>query len=61
MTAADIYEGVGQLVLYSRMLGLHDDRRILLLPGQPGPALMNAARDERLMVLAYDYMVQGKS
>lgn len=40
--AADVYEGVGQLILYSKMMNLADCRRVLLMPIAPSPALVSA-------------------
>lgn len=42
--AADVYEGLGQLLLYSAMLRLKLSRRILLLPGRPSEDLEAALR-----------------
>lgn len=60
-SAADIYEGVGQLVLYSRMLGLSDHRRILLLPRKPSATLVKAVEAEGLMISTYDASIDGKA
>ena len=60
-SAADIYEGVGQLVLYSRMLGLSDHRRILLLPRKPSATLVTAVEAEGLMISTYDASIDGKA
>lgn len=59
-SAADIYEGVGQLVLYSRMLDLSDHRRILLLPGKPSATLVSAVEAEGLMISTYKATKSGK-
>lgn len=59
-SAADIYEGVGQLVLYSRMLGLSDYRRMLLLPGKPSATLVSAVEAEGLMISTYEATKSGK-
>lgn len=59
-SAADIYEGVGQLILYSRMLDLSDHRRILLLPGKPSETLVSAVEAEGLIVSTYDASMDGK-
>ncbi|WP_127966540.1 hypothetical protein [Agrobacterium sp. RS6] len=60
-SAADIYEGVGQLVLYSRMLGLSDYRRILLLPRKPSATLMTAVEAEGLMISTYDASIDDRA
>ncbi|QXC52615.1 hypothetical protein KHC17_25845 (plasmid) [Agrobacterium salinitolerans] len=60
-SAADIYEGVGQLVLYSRMLDLSDYRRILLLPGKPSATLAHAVEAEGLMISTYKAVMNGKT
>ncbi|WP_029723276.1 hypothetical protein [Sinorhizobium medicae] len=60
-SAADIYEGVGQLVLYSRMLDLSDHRRILLLPGKPSATLVSAVEAEGLMISTYKATKNGKA
>lgn len=60
-SAADIYEGVGQLVLYSRMLDLSDHRRVLLLPGKPSAALVSAVEAEGLMISTYKVAMNGRS
>ncbi|WP_234837451.1 hypothetical protein [Sinorhizobium meliloti] len=60
-SAADIYEGVGLLVLYSRMLDLSDHRRILLLPSKPSATLLSAVEAEGLMISTYDVTMDGKA
>lgn len=60
-SAADIYEGVGQLVLYSRMLDLTDHRRILLLPGKPSATLVSAVEAEGLMISTYKATMNGQA
>ncbi|NKL94417.1 hypothetical protein [Rhizobium leguminosarum] len=60
-SAADIYEGVGQLVLYSRMLDLSDHRRVLLLPGKPSATLVSAVEAEGLMISTYKAAMNGKA
>lgn len=58
-SAADIYEGVGQLVLYSRMLDLSDHRRVLLLPRKPSETLVSAVEAEGLMISTYKAAKNG--
>lgn len=41
-SAADVYEGVGQLILYAEMMQLGECRRLLLLPFRPSEALLSA-------------------
>lgn len=60
-SAADIYEGVGQLVLYSRMLDLSNHRRVLLLPGKPSATLVSAVEAEGLMIWTYKATKNGKA
>lgn len=60
-SAEDIYEGVGQLVLYSRMLDLSDHRRILLLPEKPSTTLVSAVEAEGLMISTYKAAKNGKA
>jgi hypothetical protein len=52
-SAADVYEGVGQLMLYYEMLHLVGHRRILLLPKQPHEVLVSAVKACGMEV--YDY------
>ncbi|EJL51640.1 hypothetical protein PMI09_04430 [Rhizobium sp. CF122] len=59
-SAADIYEGVGQLILYSRMLDLSDHRRILLLPRKPSETLQSAVEAEGMMIFTYDISANAK-
>lgn len=61
LSAADVYEGVGQLLLYSRMLNLANHRRILLLPGRPSNALAAAAEAEGLMIHTYGLTADGST
>ena len=42
-SAADVYEGVGQLMLYAEMLKLHAHRKVLLLGFEPSAPLVEAA------------------
>lgn len=51
---ADVYEGLGQLLLYGSMLQIRAARRILLMPGRPSAALVAAALDHGVEVHAYD-------
>ena len=52
--ASDIYTGVGQLMLYPRILpDLHSHLRILLLPGGASPALLAAVRATGVEVHTY--------
>lgn len=44
-SAADVYEGVGQLMIYTRLLNLTDCRRMLLLPREAPQVLLDAAAD----------------
>lgn len=52
-SAADVYEGVGQLMLYSQMLGLHGHRKLLLLGFEPSTTLMAAAAAFDIGVFRY--------
>ena len=59
-TASDIYEGVGQLKLYHRMLGLSDRcRLVLLLPEAPSSALRDALNDIGITVSLYTRRESG--
>jgi hypothetical protein len=45
-TARDVQTGIGQLVLYRRLMrGLHNHTPVLLLPAPPTPALASAVRE----------------
>jgi len=59
-SASDIYEGVGQLILYSRMLNLSNHRRILLVPEMPSETLASAVESEGLNVSTYSVSMDGK-
>lgn len=59
--ASDVYEGVGQLLIYSRLLGLEGHRRVLLLPFRPNPALVDAAEHYGLSVHYYRLVADGAS
>ena len=53
-SAADVYEGVGQLILYSEILKLRDHRRILLLPALPSAELRAATEACGLQLHSYE-------
>lgn len=55
VSASDVYEGVGQLMLYTEMLGLKKHRRVLLLPAPPSQTLIDAARNCGIVVHQYEY------
>lgn len=60
-TAADIYTGIGQLVVYPKLLPrLSGHRRILLLPGSPSGALVEAIRDCGVDLHSYDLKLDGE-
>lgn len=59
VSASDVYEGVGQLVLYPEMLGLKKHRQVLLLPAAPSTTLVDAARKCGITVHSYDYREEG--
>ncbi|MNR94500.1 hypothetical protein D3C72_255850 [compost metagenome] len=52
-SAADVYEGVGQLMLYSSMLGLQDHRKVLLLAFEPSATLVEATRSCGVELYSY--------
>lgn len=52
-SAADVYEGVGQLMLYAEMLELRQHRKVLLLAFEPAPALIEATRVLNIEVHGY--------
>lgn len=59
-TAADAYTGVGQLILYPKLLPqLSDHRRILLLPGSPPAALVAAIGECGVELHRYDLQEDG--
>jgi hypothetical protein len=49
-SAGDVYEGFGQLFLYSRLMELQDCQRVLLLTGRPNELLLRAAEAEGVRV-----------
>lgn len=57
--AADVYEGVGQLLVYGRLLDLSGLRRVLLLPRLPRADLRIAAEGCELEVHAYQGVGEG--
>lgn len=59
VSASDVYEGVGQLMLYPEMLGLKEHRRVLLLPATPSLTLVDAARKCGIAVHSYDFREDG--
>lgn len=60
-SAADVYEGVGQLLVYGHLLGLSACRRILLLPQAPQLDLRIAAETCDLEVHVYDLLTDGEA
>lgn len=59
-SAADIYAGIGQLALYPQMLPrLREMPRILLLPGRPQPALMDAVGNCGVELHSYAFGREG--
>ena len=59
-SAADVYEGVGQLMLYSRMLGLEDHRKVLLLAFEPSAALVEATTSCGVELYSYVWVRKGE-
>lgn len=55
VSASDVYEGVGQLMLYSEMLDLKTHRRVLLLPAAPSQTLVDAASKCGIVIHRYGY------
>jgi hypothetical protein len=54
-TAADVYTGIGQLIVYPKLLPeLSNHRRILLLPASPSAALTEAIRECGIELHSYD-------
>lgn len=53
-SAADVYEGVGQLLLYASMLGLGGYRKVLLLSFAPSAPLVQAAMSCGIEVYSYE-------
>jgi hypothetical protein len=61
-SAADVYAGVGQLLLYPTLLSrLKAHRRILLLPGRPTEPLAVALKDCGIELYRYNLAVTGKN
>ena len=59
-TAADVYAGIGQLVLYPKLLTrLSGYRRILLLPGTPRDPLIAAIRECGVELHGYELQQEG--
>lgn len=60
-TAADVYGGVGQLLLYPQLLPrLQGHRRVLLLPGRPTKPLVDALGACGVELHRYDLAITGK-
>lgn len=59
-SAADVYEGVGQLMVYSKMLGLEDHRKVLLLAFKPSAALVEAAEACGIDLYSYSWVKVGE-
>lgn len=57
--AADVYEGVGQLMLYAQMLNLPAHRKVLLIPSVPSHALMEAVKACGIVLHHYDLEVSN--
>ncbi|MET4211472.1 hypothetical protein [Bradyrhizobium sp. LA2.1] len=61
-TASDVYAGIGQLTVYPKLLPhLADHRRILLLPGCPSSALVEAIRECGVELHSYKVNIDGES
>lgn len=58
-TAADVYEGVGQLMLYAEMLNLPTHRKVLLIPSVPSAALTGAVKACGIVLHHYDLKVSA--
>lgn len=56
-TAADVYEGVGQLMLYAEMLKLPTHRKVLLIPAVPSTALTEAVKACGIVLHHFDLEV----
>lgn len=56
-SAADVYEGVGQLMLYAEMLNLPAHRKVLLIPSVPSNALVEAVRACGIVLHHYDLTI----
>lgn len=59
-SAADVYEGVGQLMVYSKMLGLEGHRKVLLLAFKPSAALVEAAEACGIDLYSYSWVKVGE-
>jgi hypothetical protein len=60
-TALDVYTGIGQLILYPKLLPrLSGHRRILLLPGPPREPLVAAIRDCGVELHSFDLRLDGE-
>lgn len=61
-SAADIYAGIGQLALYPQLLPrLQEMPRILLLPGNPRPALVAAVGSCAVELHSYAFGSEGQA
>ncbi|WP_407114289.1 hypothetical protein [Bradyrhizobium sp. LMG 9283] len=61
VAAADVYEGIGQLALYPRLLPrLSGHRRILLLPGSPSDPLIAAVGECGVELHCYKFQKNGE-
>jgi hypothetical protein len=59
-SASDIYEGLGQLTLYPRLLPrLSGHARILLIPGLPRAALAASVEECGIELHSYDLLIDG--
>ena len=59
-TAADVYAGIGQLMVYPKLLPrLSGHRRILLLPAAPSAALVEAIRECGVELCSYELTING--
>jgi hypothetical protein len=59
-TAADVYTGIGQLIVYPKLLPrLSGHRRILLLPGAPSGVLIEAIRECGVELHSYNLKLDG--
>ena len=60
-TAADVYTGIGQLIVYPKLLPrLSGHRRVLLLPGSPTAALIEATRECGVELHSYDLKLDSE-
>jgi hypothetical protein len=61
-TASDVYAGIGQLIVYPKLLPqLANHRRILLLPGAPSSALCKAISECRVELHSYEVQIEGEN